>query len=69
MKDFLAIVVTAVICGYTSYSLTKSSLAEQINLEQVEFATESCKLGKWKTISKNTVTCEDGAVYKYTLED
>jgi hypothetical protein len=36
---------------------------------KVAFATESCKFGKWKTISKNTITCEDGTVYKYTLED
>ncbi len=41
----------------------------ELTPSKVEFATERCKTGKWSTIDRNTITCEDGAVYKYYLED
>ena len=38
-----------------------------ITPEDVDFAVSSCKEGKWKSIDKLNVICEDGATYKLKL--
>jgi len=35
--------------------------------EAVDFAVSNCKDGKWKSIDKKIVVCEDGATYKLKL--
>ncbi len=71
MKEFLIVSVCGIFLAVMWYNIgyhVSSSIVITTPLK-VEFATESCKLGKWKTIDRNTITCEDGAVYKYDLED
>tara|TARA_R110001592_G_C13193009_1_gene753695 strand:- start:18651 stop:18851 length:201 start_codon:yes stop_codon:yes gene_type:complete len=39
----------------------------KITPEAVSFAASNCKDGKWKSIDKKSVICEDGATYELKL--
>ena len=71
MKEFFVMLLCSIVLSGIWYFIGYAAGHKGVSTTptKVEFAIESCKLGKWKTIDKNTITCEDGAVYKYDLED
>lgn len=71
MKELFVMLLYSIVLGGMWYFIghMDGSYGTAVTPLKAEFATESCKLGKWKTIDRNTITCEDGAVYKYDLED
>ncbi len=70
MKGALVIVSFGIFMAVMWYHVGKSEGSKDTTItpEKVSFAESSCKLGKWKTIDKNVIICNDGAIYKYNLE-
>ncbi len=71
MKELFVMLLYSIVLGGMWYFIgyTAGDKGVITTPLKVEFATQSCKLGEWKTIDRNIITCEDGAVYKYDLED
>lgn len=66
LQEILYVVIIATAFTFIGYLYGSD---HELSPSKVEFATERCKMGKWSTIDRNTITCEDGAVYKHDLED